>query len=45
MELRVIENKKEAFEQAQKALDSYNLLSEKIVHVIVNIGGSNNVQE
>ena len=45
MELRAIENKKKAFEQAQKALDSYNLLSEKIVHVIVNIGGSNDVQE
>ena len=45
MELCAIENKKEAFEQAQKALDSYNLLSEKIVHAIVNIGGSNDVQE
>ena len=41
MELRVMENKKEAFEQAQKALDSYNMLSERILHAIVNIGGSN----
>ena len=44
MELRAIENKQEAFEQAQKALDSYNMLSEKIVHAIVNIGGSNDAQ-
>ena len=43
MELRAMENKKEAFEQVQKALDAYNLLSEKIIHVVVNIGGSNNV--
>ena len=41
MELCVIENKKEAFKQAQKALDSYNRLSEQIIHAIVNIGGSN----
>ena len=41
MEMRAIENKREAFEQAQKALDSYNALSERIVHAIVNIGGSN----
>lgn len=39
--MRAIENKREAFKQAQKALDSYNMLSERIVHVIVNIGGSN----
>jgi len=45
MELHAIENKKEAFEQAQKALELYNLLSEKIVHAIVNIGGSNDIQE
>ena len=43
MELRAMENKKEAFEQVQKALDAYNLLSEKIIHVVVNIGGSNDV--
>lgn len=41
MELREIENKKEALEQAQKALDSYNELSKRILHAIVNIGGSN----
>ena len=41
MELCVIKNKKEAFKQAQKALDSYNRLSERIIHAIVNIGGSN----
>lgn len=41
MELRAMENKRDAFEQVQKALDSYNLLSERIVHAIVNIGGSN----
>jgi hypothetical protein len=40
MELRAMENKREAFEQVQKALDSYNMLSEKIVHAIVNIGGN-----
>ena len=43
MELRAMENKKEAFEQVQKVLDAYNLLSEKIIHVVVNIGGSNDV--
>ena len=42
MELRAMENRKEAFEQAQKALESYNMLSEWILHMIVNIGGSNN---
>ena len=41
MEMRAIENNREAFEQAQKALDSYNRLSEQIIHAIVNIGGSN----
>ena len=34
MELRVIGIKKEAFEQTSKALDSYNMLSEKITHAI-----------
>lgn len=43
MELQVMENKKEAFEQVQKVLDAYNLLSEKIIHTVVNIGGSNDV--
>ena len=43
MELRAMENKREAFEQAQKALDAYNMLSERIIHAIVNIGGSNDV--
>ena len=38
-----MENKKEAFEQVQKVLDAYNLLSEKIIHTVVNIGGSNDV--
>jgi hypothetical protein len=41
MELRAIENKREALEQAQKALDAYNMLSERIIHAIVNVGGSN----
>ena len=41
MELHAIENKKEALEQAQRALDSYNALSERILHAIVNIGGRN----
>ena len=45
MELHVIENKKEAFEQAQQALDSYNILSEWIVHAIINIGGSDDVSK
>ena len=45
MELRAIENKKEAFEQAQQALNSYNILSERIVHAIINIGGSNDVSK
>lgn len=40
MEMRMVENQRVAFEQAQKALDSYNMLSERIVHAIVNIGGS-----
>jgi hypothetical protein len=44
MELHAIENRKEAFEQAQKALESYNMLSEWILHAIVNIGGSNDTQ-
>lgn len=43
MELCGMENKREAFEQAQKALDAYNMLSEQIIHAIVNIGGSNDV--
>ena len=34
MELRAMGIKKEAFEQASKALDSYNTLSEKIAHAI-----------
>ena len=45
MELRAIENQKEAFRQAQLALDSYNMLSERILHAIVNIGGTSNVTE
>lgn len=40
MELRATENRKEALEQAQKALESYNALSERILHAIVNIGGN-----
>lgn len=40
MELCATENRKEAFEQAQKALESYNALSERILHTIVNIGGN-----
>ena len=45
MELCVIENQKEVFEQAQKALDSYNMLLEKVLHTIVNIGGTSNMTE
>ena len=45
MEMRAEENKKEAFEQAQKALTAYIVLSERITHAIVNIGGSNDVSE
>lgn len=45
MELRAMENQKEAFEQAQRALDSYNVLSEKLIHAIVNIGGSNDMSK
>jgi len=41
MELREMENQREALEQAQKALDSYNDLSRRILHAIVNIGASN----
>ena len=40
MELCATENRKEALEQAQKALKSYNALSERILHAIVNIGGN-----
>ena len=40
MEMRMVENQKKAFEQAEKALESYNMLSERIVHAIVNIGGT-----
>ena len=40
MEMRAIENRREALEQAQKALESYNALSERILHAIVNIGGN-----
>jgi len=43
MEMHVEENKREVFKQAQKALDSYNMLLEWIIHAIVNIGGSNNM--
>ena len=42
MELHVVENQKEALKQAQKALNSYNMLSERIIHAIVNIGSTNN---
>ena len=45
MEMRAEENKREAFEQAQKALNSYNALSERIIHAIINIGGSNDTSE
>ena len=34
MELRAMGIKKEAFEQASKALDSYDTLSEKFAHAI-----------
>ena len=40
MEMRAIENRREALEQVQKALESYNALSERILHAIVNIGGN-----
>jgi len=39
MEMRAEEHKNEVFEQAQKALDAYIMLSERITHAIVNIGG------
>ena len=42
MELHVVENQKEALKQAQKALNSYNMLSERIIHAIVNIGSTDN---
>ena len=41
MEQCAIENKREALWQAQKALDAYNRLSERVIHVIVNTGGGN----
>ena len=41
MQLHAIENKKEVFDQVEKAIESYNLLSEQILHAIVNIGGTN----
>ena len=41
MEMRMEENKREAFMQAEKALNSYNKLSERILHAIINIGGTN----
>ena len=40
MELHATENRKEALEQAQKALELYNALSERILHAITNIGGN-----
>ena len=43
MEMRAEQNQKEAFEQAARALESYNKLSERILHVIINIGGSDSV--
>ena len=45
MEMWMIENEKAAFDQAQKALDSHNMLSEQLLHAIVNIGGSNSTSE
>lgn len=41
MEMCAIENQQAAFEQAEKALISFNALSEQLLHEIVNIGGSN----
>ena len=43
MEMRAEQNQKEAFKQAARALESYNKLSERILHVIINIGGSDSV--
>lgn len=43
MEMRAEENRKDAFEQAEKALESYNQLSEQILHAIINIGSCDNV--
>ena len=40
MEMWMVENQKKAFEQAEKVLESYNMLSEQIVYTIVNIGGT-----
>ena len=40
MEMRMVENQKKAFEQAEKVLESYNMLSEQIVYAIVNISGT-----
>ena len=40
MEMHMVENQKAAFEQAEKALELYNKLSERLIHAIINIGGS-----
>jgi len=45
MEMRAEENKGEALEQVQKALDAYIMLSERITHAIVNIGGCNSISK
>ena len=45
MEMHAEENQQEAFKQAQKALDSYNRLSEQILHAIINISGTNDVSK
>ena len=38
-----MENKRETFEQAQEAWNSYNMLLGKLIHVIINIGSSNDM--
>ena len=43
--MRAIENQRAAFEQAEKVLNSFNMLSERLLHAIVNISGSENTLE
>ena len=40
MEMQMVENQKIAFEQEEKALESYNKLLEWIIQAIINIGGN-----
>ena len=40
MEMWMVKNQKTAFEQVEKALESYSMLSKQIMHTIVNIGST-----